>query len=72
LYTLGIRFFIGRVHSAAMLPEVLELIGERRLSPLDIAPTTIEWDDADRHYLDPAVKLIVTRDRAAAGSASVR
>ncbi len=33
LYTLGIRFFTGRAHSVALLPEVLPLIEQRRLQP---------------------------------------
>ena len=33
LYTLGIRFFIGRAHAVALLPEVMPLIEQGRLRP---------------------------------------
>ena len=33
LYTLGIRFSIGRAHSVALLPEVMPLIEQGRLRP---------------------------------------
>ena len=33
MYTLGIRFFVGRCHAAALLPEVVPLIERGRLRP---------------------------------------
>jgi threonine dehydrogenase-like Zn-dependent dehydrogenase len=61
LYTRGIRFFTGRVHSAALLPELLERIGDGRLLPGAVGPTVIDWDDAPSRYLDDAIKLVVAR-----------
>jgi threonine dehydrogenase-like Zn-dependent dehydrogenase len=61
LYTRGIRFLTGRAHSAALLPEVLALIGEGRLDPGAVPRTLISWNDAPAHYLDDAIKLIVAR-----------
>jgi len=61
LYTRGIRFFTGRVHSAATLRQVMPMIADGALLPALVTPTVIDWDDAPSHYLDPAIKLVVTR-----------
>ncbi len=61
MYTLGIDFRIGRVHSASTAPQVLQLLSERRLQPEAIPTTVIPWDDAADRYLEPAFKLIVRR-----------
>jgi alcohol dehydrogenase len=61
LYTLGIRFFIGRAHSAALLPEVVDLVATGRLDPAPVTTEVVAWDDAAERYLDPTVKLVVTR-----------
>ena len=61
LYTRGIRFFTGRAHSAALLPEVLALIADGGLLPGSVRPTVVRWEDAPSRYLDDAVKLVVAR-----------
>ena len=61
LYTWGIRFHIGRVNSAAVLPEVVALIGEGRLHPEVVTSRVIGWDEAPARYLDTAIKLVVAR-----------
>lgn len=61
LYTRGIRLFTGRVHSAAILPEVLDAIASGRLNPVAVPTTVIRWDDAPSRYLDDAIKLVVAR-----------
>lgn len=61
LYTWGIQFHIGRVNSAAVLPEVVALIADGRLRPGSITSEVIAWDQAPRRYLDPAIKLVVAR-----------
>jgi alcohol dehydrogenase len=61
LYTRGIHFHTGRVHSAGVLPEVLALLADGTLTPGTVPPTVIPWDAARDHYLDDAVKLVVTR-----------
>jgi threonine dehydrogenase-like Zn-dependent dehydrogenase len=63
LYTLGIELHIGRAHSASLLPEVVGLVASGRLQPELVTTTVIDWEDAPAHYLDPAIKLIVRRDR---------
>jgi alcohol dehydrogenase len=62
LYTLGIRFFIGRAHAVALLPEVMPLIERGRLRPQDVTTRIVTWEDAPRAFTEPAVKLVVRRD----------
>lgn len=61
LYTLGIEFHIGRAHSAALLPEVVALVASDRLHPELVTTSVVEWAEAPERFLDPTVKLVVTR-----------
>ncbi len=61
LYTWGIEFHIGRVNSAAVLPEVVALIAEGRLHPEVVTSKVIGWEEAPERYLDRAVKLVAAR-----------
>jgi alcohol dehydrogenase len=61
MYTRGLRFFIGRAHSASLLPEVVGLVESGRLDPAPITTSVIGWDEAPERYLDDTIKLIVTR-----------
>ena len=61
LYTLGVRFFIGRTHAAALMPEVMPLIEQRRLRPEAVTTRIVEWDAAAAAYGEPAIKLVVGR-----------
>ncbi len=61
MYTLGIRFFIGRCHACALLPEVLALIEAGRLQPQDVTTRTVSWEEAPDAFLEPAIKLVVAR-----------
>lgn len=62
MYTLGIRFFIGRAHAAALLPQVMPLIASGRLRPQDVTTRVVPWRDAAQAWLEPAIKLVVTRE----------
>jgi threonine dehydrogenase-like Zn-dependent dehydrogenase len=62
LYTLGIRFFVGRAHAAALLPEVMPLIEQGRLRPEGVTTRVVAWEDAPEAFVQPAIKLIVRRD----------
>ena len=62
LYTLGIRFSIGRAHSVALLPQAMTLIEAGRLRPEEVTTRVVDWNDAPRAFLEPAIKLIVRRD----------
>jgi alcohol dehydrogenase len=61
LYTLGIRFFTGRAHAAALLPDVMPLIEQGRLRPEDVTTRVVDWEDTPTAYLEPAIKLVVRR-----------
>jgi len=61
LYTLGIRFFVGRAHAVALLPEVMALIAQGRLRPQEVTTRVVSWEEAPEAFLEPAVKLIVRR-----------
>jgi alcohol dehydrogenase len=61
LYTLGIRFFTGRAHAAALLPEVMPLIAAGRLRPAEVTTRVAAWEDAPAAYVEPAIKLVVRR-----------
>src|SRR6185295_2587419 len=45
LYTLGIRFFIGRAHAAALMRDVMPLIEAGRLRPADVTTRVVDWED---------------------------
>ena len=61
LYTLGIRFFIGRAHAAALLPEVMPLVASGRLHPEAVTTRVVDWEEAPRAWGEPAIKLVVRR-----------
>lgn len=61
LYTLGIRCFVGRCHSAALLPEVVDLVEAGRLAPEAVTTRVVDWDDAAQAWSEPAIKLVVRR-----------
>jgi alcohol dehydrogenase len=61
LYTLGIRFFTGRAHAAALLPQVMPLIEVGRLRPAAVTTRVVDWEDAPAAYGEPAIKLVVRR-----------
>ena len=61
MYTLGAELHIGRVHSAATVPAVLDLLQGDRLRPGAVPVTTVAWEQAPTRFLDPATKLVVVR-----------
>jgi len=61
LYTLGVRFFIGRAHSASLLPELVRLVAERRLQPEKVTTRVVEWEQAAEAWLEDSIKLVVRR-----------
>ncbi len=62
LYTLGVRFLIGRCHAAALLPEVLRTGRGGRLQPGEVTTRIVDWEDAPKAFPEPAIKLVVRRD----------
>lgn len=65
MYTLGIRFFIGRVHAASLLPRVVPLVLAGELGPQEVTTRVVGAADAAVAWLEPATKLVVTMDPAA-------
>lgn len=61
LYTLGIRFLVGRAHSASMLPDVMALVASGRMRPGEVTSRVTPWNEAASAWLEPSTKLIVTR-----------
>ena len=61
MYTHGVTFNTSRVDARRYLPDLVDLVEEERFNPLDVPTTVIEWDDAPRAWLDPAIKLVVRR-----------
>ncbi|MFI5215284.1 MAG: zinc-binding dehydrogenase [Candidatus Limnocylindria bacterium] len=61
MYTLGIHFHVGRCHSAALLPEVVDLIVAKRLRPEAVTTRVVDWKDAADAWPEPAIKLVVRR-----------
>lgn len=61
MYTLGIRFHVGRAHACALLPEVMPLLAAGRLRPGEVTTRVVAWDDAPEAFAEPAVKLVVER-----------
>ena len=62
MYTLGIRFFIGRVHAASMLPRVVPLVLEGKLRPQEVTTKVVEQSDAPAAWLEASAKLVVRMD----------
>ena len=61
MYTRGITFHTSRADSRRYLPEVLDLVAAGRIDPLAVPTTVVDWNRAAEHWLQPAVKLVVSR-----------
>jgi threonine dehydrogenase-like Zn-dependent dehydrogenase len=61
MYTRGITFHTSRADSRRYLPEVLDLVAAGRIDPLAVPTTVVRWEEAGDRWLEPAVKMVVTR-----------
>jgi threonine dehydrogenase-like Zn-dependent dehydrogenase len=61
MYTKGITMHVSRADSRRFLPDVIDLVSTGRLDPGLIPTRVVSWDDAEDGWLEPAVKLVVTR-----------
>ena len=61
MYTRGITFHTSRADSRRYLPEVLGLVAAGRIDPLAVPTTVVRWDEAADRWLEPALKMVVTR-----------
>jgi threonine dehydrogenase-like Zn-dependent dehydrogenase len=64
MYTKGITLHLSRADSRRFLPEVIDLVASGQLDPSAIATRVVGWDDAADAWLQPAVKLVVSRSAA--------
>ena len=62
MYRTGITFKTGRVNAQAETPHVLELVKSGRFHPERLTTKVAAWDDAAEAFLEPAFKLVVTRE----------
>ena len=61
MYTKGITLHLSRADSRRLLPDVLDLVASGRLDPSAVPTRVVSWDEAEDAWLQPAVKLVVTR-----------
>jgi threonine dehydrogenase-like Zn-dependent dehydrogenase len=61
MYTRGITLHTSRVDARRLLPSVAELVAAGGLDPLAVPTTVVPWADAAAAWLEPAIKLVVTR-----------
>jgi alcohol dehydrogenase len=61
MYTMGIRFFVGRCHATSVLPEVMAMIAAGRFQPERVTTGVLGWDDAAEAWLEPGIKLVFDR-----------
>jgi threonine dehydrogenase-like Zn-dependent dehydrogenase len=62
LYTRGVHLHIGIGAARPAIPTMLELIAAGRLRPHLVTNVTAAWDDAPDALLEPAIKLVISRD----------
>jgi alcohol dehydrogenase len=62
MYTTGITFKTGRVHSRACIPRVLDLVQSGHLQPERVTTAWVAWDDAHAALRDPSTKVVVLRE----------
>jgi threonine dehydrogenase-like Zn-dependent dehydrogenase len=61
MYTKGITLHLSRADSRRFLPEVIDLVTAGQFDPSAIPTRVVGWDDAAAAWLEPAVKLVVSR-----------
>jgi len=61
MFSKGITFKTGRVHSCSAAPEVLELVAAGKLAPERVTTRTVAWDDLAEALADPPLKLVAER-----------
>jgi len=52
---------VGLAHARPVLPDVLALIGSGKFRPEKVTSSLAAWADADRAFLAPGAKVVVTR-----------
>ncbi len=60
-YTKGVTLHVSRADSRRFLPAVLDLVTIGRFDPAAVPATVVPWEQAERAWLEPAIKLVVDR-----------
>jgi threonine dehydrogenase-like Zn-dependent dehydrogenase len=62
MYDTGVTFKIGRAHSRADLPRIVELVANGRFHPEKVTTKVAAWSDAVEALNDPSAKVVIVRD----------
>ncbi len=62
MYITGMTFVTGRVHSRAVIPEVVEMARRGKITPAKITNRVVGWEDAAYALSDPPDKLVIARE----------
>jgi threonine dehydrogenase-like Zn-dependent dehydrogenase len=62
LFTRGVHLHIGRAMARPAIPAILDLVAAGRLRPELVTSNTARWDEAPEALLEPATKLVISRD----------
>jgi threonine dehydrogenase-like Zn-dependent dehydrogenase len=62
LFTRGVHLHIGRAMARPAIPMILDLVAAGRLRPQLITSVTVDWDEAPEALLEPATKLVISRN----------
>ena len=62
LWSRSVHLHIGIGQARPAMPAILDLVAADRLRPQLVTSLTAAWDDAAEAWLEPATKLVVTRD----------
>ena len=59
MYTKGVTLHVSRADSRRFLPAVIDLVTSGCFDPAAVPTTVVPWDQADRAWLEPAIKLVI-------------
>ncbi len=62
MYITGMTLAVGRVHSRAVLPEVLEMAASGAIALAKVTSKVVRWEDAVDALSDPPHKLLIVRE----------
>jgi hypothetical protein len=62
MYITGMTLAVGRVHSRAVLPEVLKMAASATIAPAKVTSKVVQWKDAVDALSDPPHKLVIVRE----------
>lgn len=60
-YASGLELHVGRAHARPAIPELLDLIADRRIRPDLVTTLVAPWSDAAEVLADPPTKAVIAR-----------